>query len=243
MITYGLIGKTLKHSFSKTYFTEKFIKENITGCQYNLYELAEIDELPSLIRREKPAGLNVTIPYKESVLPFLHDMDNSARAVGAVNVIKIKEGKLTGYNSDYYGFKNSLLNWISPEINNALILGTGGAAKAVIAVLKDLHIDFKLVSRNKGDYQYAYLKSNPDIVSGSRLIINTTPLGMSPDITTFPDINYAKIGKEHFIYDLVYNPEMTLFLQKASERGAHIKNGLEMLYGQAEKSWEIWNNT
>ena len=241
MTTYGLIGKTLKHSFSKTFFSEKFKRENIKDCTYELYELADISEFPTLVNTVRPAGLNVTIPYKQDVLPFLDEQDVSARQVGAVNVIKFDGDKLTGFNSDYYGFKSSLESWISPEVNNALILGTGGAAKAVMAVLSDMGIAFKTVSRNKGDYLYSELKSNASIIANNKLIINTSPLGMSPDIATFPDIDYTRIGKDHFVYDLVYNPESTVFLQKAQECGAMVKNGLEMLYGQAEKSWEIWN--
>lgn len=244
MSLYGLIGKKLSHSFSKKYFTEKFEKENLQSCKYELFELASADELPQLIS-SKPdlAGLNVTIPYKEAVIPLLDEIHEKAREIGAVNVIKIRDGKLTGYNSDYFGFRESLVNWIGKAEVKALVLGTGGASKAVIAALKDLDIPYQLVSRHASNeiLSYTSLKQTPEMIRSHRLIINTTPLGMHPQTDATPDLDYSLLSNEHFLYDLVYNPEVTQFLSKGLGQGAKIKNGIEMLYLQAEKSWEIWN--
>lgn len=246
MKEFGLIGKKLGHSFSKNYFSEKFDKENITDSNYELYELSSADELPNLIERFKGKlkGLNVTIPYKEDVLPFLSDIDPAAKAIGAVNVLKISsQGKVKGYNSDYYGFKTSLEKFLDSELNNlkALILGTGGASKAVKQALIDLGIDYKYVSRSGGDNQLSYEDLNSDVIRDHKLIINSTPLGMYPNIDSCPDLPYQDIREGHYLYDLVYNPEETLFMKKGRENGAKAIHGLEMLVLQAEKSWEIWN--
>lgn len=244
MSLYGLIGKKLSHSFSKKYFTEKFEKEGLHTCKYELYELASADELPQLIRTNPDlAGLNVTIPYKEDVIPLLDDIHEKAREIGAVNVIKIRDGKLTGYNSDYFGFRESLANWIGESKVKALVLGTGGASKAVIAALKDLGISYQVVSRQASNENLSYtsLKEAPELIRDHRLIINTTPLGMHPQTDAAPDLDYSLLSNKHFLYDLVYNPEVTQFLSKGLDQGASIKNGIEMLHLQAEKSWEIWN--
>lgn len=242
---FGLIGKTLKHSFSKKYFTEKFEKENISDASYELFELENIGQIQKIFDLPGLEGFNITIPYKEEIKPFLHSFDKSAEKVGAVNVVKIlKNGHKIGYNSDYYGFKTSLENWADlQKINQALVLGTGGASKAVIASLEDLGILPRLVSRskNKGSLTYDDLRNDPEIVRTHKLIINCTPLGTYPDVQTRPEINYDQITTEHFLYDLVYNPEITAFMQEGINRGAKAKNGLEMLILQAEKSWEIWN--
>ncbi|SFF38913.1 shikimate dehydrogenase family protein [Thermoflexibacter ruber] len=245
MRIFGLIGKKLTHSFSKKYFTEKFEREQIKQVVYELFEIPSIDDFPQLIEnQENLKGLNVTIPYKLEVLPFLHEIDPAAERVGAVNVIKIQENKkLKGYNSDYYGFKISLEKFLAGNTEvKALILGTGGASKAVKVVLEDLNIPYRYVSRNseKPDI-LTYNQLNEDFFSSHQLIINTTPLGMYPLIETCPEIPYHLLGENHYLYDLVYNPENTLFMQKGAENGANVKNGLEMLYLQAEKSWEIWN--
>jgi shikimate dehydrogenase len=244
---YGLIGQTLTHSFSKNYFTEKFKNENIEDCYYELFELKSIKELPGLIElNPQLRGLNVTIPYKEQVIPYISRLDESAQKVGAVNVIKINEDQsLVGYNSDYYGFKLSLENWLATDHKiKALVLGTGGSSKAVLAVLKDLHIENLSVSRNATnrsvDYQQVY--KQPEVLKNHLLIINTTPVGMYPDIERAPDLDYNLISSNHYLYDLVYNPTVTLFLKKGTEKGAKTKNGLEMLHLQAERSWEIWNS-
>ncbi len=243
--TFGLIGRSLKHSFSKGYFSKKFSDEQITGCAYQLFELPDIEAFEKLVADVPLAGLNVTIPYKEEVMAYLHGLDESAEKVGAVNVIRFEPGpKLTGFNSDYYGFKTSLLNWLPASRNfNALILGTGGASKAVCAVLEDLKIPFTLVSRSikEGRVTYEYLNQNPQVVGDAHLIINTTPLGMYPYVDQCPDLPYHMISDHHYFYDLIYNPETTLFMEKGINKGARVKNGLEMLHLQAERSWEIWN--
>lgn len=245
MRIFGLIGKKLTHSFSKKYFTEKFERENIKQVVYELFELPNIDEFPQLIdNQENLKGLNVTIPYKLEVLPFLHEIDPAAERIGAVNVIKVQENKkLKGYNSDYYGFKFSLEKFLAGNTKvKALILGTGGASKAVKVALEDLDIPYRYVSRySEKNNILTYKQLDEDVFSSYHLIINTTPLGMYPFIETCPEIPYHLLGKNHYLYDLVYNPENTLFMQKGAENGAKVKNGLEMLYLQAEKSWEIWN--
>jgi shikimate dehydrogenase len=241
MKLYGLIGYPLSHSFSKKHFTEKFEKEGITDCKYELFEIDAIQKLTQVLA-ENPnlKGLNVTIPYKQAVLPFLDSIDESAQKIGAVNVIKIENGKLKGYNSDYYGFKNSLINFLNGAKPKAAILGTGGASKAVEQALKDLSVDYQYVSRTKseGVWDYEELKNN---FSDFKLIINTSPLGMYPKLDACPDIPYHLIDSSYFLYDLVYNPEETLFMKKGREKGAKAIHGMEMLVGQAEKAWEIWN--
>ena len=243
---YGLIGATVSHSFSKSYFDEKFFREGLRDYHYDLYSLPVIDDLKKLLE-ETPEleGLNVTIPYKEQVVKFLSEIDPEAKKIGAVNVIKIKDGKLKGFNTDSDAFYETLEKWFPrTKKSKALILGTGGSAKAVQQALKKLSIPYQTVSRDKtkADYTYEDLEKDGKIIGGVQLIINTTPLGMSPDTNSFPPINYEQLTPEHFVYDLIYNPARTLFLQKAEMRGSHIKNGLEMLHVQAEKAWAIWNN-
>ncbi len=245
MRKFGLIGHPLSHSFSKKYFTKKFEKEGITDATYELFPIESIDQLPRLLQ-ENPGliGLNVTIPYKEQVLKFLNEVDPKAQEIGAVNTLKIANGKLKGYNTDYHGFKDSLIKFIGPNKipSNALILGTGGASKAVKAVLEDLNITYQLVSRNlqEGQLSYESLNTQYSILNTAKLIINTTPLGMSPNVNSLPNLPYDQLTEHHFLYDLVYNPMKTAFLQKGIIAGCWVKNGLEMLYGQAEKAWEIW---
>ncbi|MGW8122624.1 shikimate dehydrogenase family protein [Roseivirga echinicomitans] len=246
MRKFGLIGYPLGHSFSKKHFSEKFEKEGIEA-EYELYPLEAIDELPTLVKSTKGLeGINVTIPYKESVLKFLDEIDEKAAAIGAVNTIKIQKGKLKGYNTDYIGFKNSLTKFIgaNPMPENALILGTGGASKAVQAALYDLGIQHRLVSRNPQDNALSYQHLNtptPQHLNTYKLIINTTPLGMAPKTDSLPDLPYNQLTPDHFLYDLVYNPLVTAFLQEGIDAKCWVKNGLEMLYGQAEAAWEIWN--
>lgn len=247
MRLYGLVGFPLSHSFSKKYFGEKFGKEGITDARYELFELPDIRRLEELIGNQPElCGLNVTIPHKQAVIPFLDGLDASAEKVGAVNVIRFHEGKRIGYNSDYFGFKQSLQNWLpeNSDYLNALVLGTGGAARAVTAVLTDLEIPFYLVSRKPGanSLSYEQLQAQPDILQRPRLIINTTPLGMSPNSEAAPAIVYDSLTPDHLLYDLVYNPAETRFMQLGREKGARVKNGLEMLQLQAEKAWEIWNS-
>lgn len=246
MRKFGLIGYPLKHSFSKKYFTEKFEKEGIKGCQYELYELDSIQKLPVLLE-EVPEleGINVTIPYKEQVIPYLDEMDVGSAAIGAVNCIQVKDGKLKGYNTDYIGFKNSLANWLGASRPKALILGTGGASKAVKQALKDLELPYLMVSRKdsnkEGFITYGKLLEDEGILRDHQLIINTTPLGTFPNTEEMPEIPLDQIGREHKVYDLVYNPEKTFLMRSLEARGAVVKNGLEMLHLQAEAAWEIWN--
>jgi shikimate dehydrogenase len=243
---YGLIGFPLTHSFSKKYFTDKFLREGLTKNQYELFAIERIEDVKNIIHNHPDLrGLNVTIPYKESVIPLLDELDDSAKEVGAVNVIKIDDGILTGYNSDFYGFKQSIINWLPDKYQSlsALVLGTGGASKAISAVLQSLSIEYRLVSRTSSNSALSYERLNSStLVSESKLIINTTPLGMAPEIEGFPNIPYNQITENHFVFDLVYNPEETKFLIKCAAEGAKIKNGFEMLELQAEKSWEIWTS-
>lgn len=243
---FGLIGATVSHSFSKSYFDEKFFREGLRDYHYDLYSLGEIEELKKLLKdNPELCGLNVTIPYKEQVLKLLTEIDPNAKKIGAVNVIKIQDGKLKGYNTDSDAFYETLAKWFPvTDKSKALVLGTGGSSKAVQQALKKLKISFETVSRDKtmGIHTYEELSSNPAIMESSDLIINTTPLGMSPNTATFPAIDYEALTSRHYVYDLIYNPARTQFLQKAEMRGANIKNGLEMLHIQAEKAWAIWNN-
>jgi shikimate dehydrogenase len=243
---FGLIGATVSHSFSKVYFDEKFFREGLRDYHYDLYPLNSIEDLKKLLA-ENPElyGLNVTIPYKEKVFKFLSDVDADAKRIGAVNVIKISDGKLKGFNTDSDAFRETLEKWFPKEKDSkALILGTGGSSKAVQEALNKLKINFEIVSREegKGNHTYASLEKNPKVLSSANLIINTTPLGMSPDTNSVPPISYELLTADHYVYDLIYNPARTLFLQKSEMRGAKIKNGLEMLQVQAEKAWAIWNN-
>ncbi len=243
---FGLIGSSVSHSFSKSYFDEKFFREGLRDYHYDLYSLEKIDGLKKLLD-ENPelCGLNVTIPYKEQVLTFLSDIDANAKKIGAVNVIKIQDGKLKGYNTDSDAFYETLVKWF-PNVENpkALVLGTGGSSKAVQQALKKMSIPFETVSREKGKGTYTYedLEKDGTPIKTYPLIINTTPLGMTPSTNTFPPIDYELLNSSHYVYDLIYNPARTQFLQKAEMHGAIIKNGLEMLHIQAEKAWAIWNN-
>lgn len=244
MKTYGLIGYRLSHSFSKKYFNEKFAKENITDCVYENFPLETIQEFTSLLQTTPDLkGCNVTIPYKEEIIPFLNELDPAAKEIGAVNVVKIlPDGKLMGYNSDYFGFKTSLEKFIPANQSlRALILGTGGAAKAVAVALKDLGIPYQYVSRSAGKDVISYADMDEKLLQKYAIIINTSPLGMYPDVDSFPAIPYQFLTANHYLYDLVYNPEVTAFMRKGQQQGAHVVNGLEMLIGQAEKAWEIWN--
>lgn len=243
---FGLIGSTVSHSFSKSYFDEKFFREGLRDYHYELYPLQNVDELKKLLA-ENPElkGLNVTIPYKEQVLKFLTNIDPTAKKIGAVNVIKIQNGNLTGFNTDSDAFYETISKWF-PGIPNAkaLVLGTGGSSKAVQQALTKLNISFDLVSRDEkiGRYTYEGLEKDGTPLKEANLVINTTPLGMSPNTNQFPPINYELLSSHHYVYDLIYNPARTMFIQKAEMRGANVKNGLEMLHIQAEKAWAIWNN-
>lgn len=247
MRQFGLIGYPLGHSFSRAYFTEKFSREKIAGAAYELYPLANIADLPTLLAQlPQLEGLNVTIPYKEQVIPYLDSLHASAQKVGAVNVIRREGDQLIGYNSDYLGFKLSLEQWLGGNIADlqALVLGSGGAAKAVAAALQDLQLPFALVSRTAaaGTFSYTDLEKQPELLEQYRLIVNTTPLGMAPHTEVCPNLPYHRLNAGHYLYDLVYNPAETLFMQHGMKRGARVKNGLEMLQLQAEEAWKIWNS-
>lgn len=247
MRKFGLIGFPLSHSFSKKYFTAKFEEEEIAGCEYELYPLEDIGGLSNLIKDdEQLAGLNVTIPYKLEVLPILNETDDAAQAIGAVNCIKIDRAggviSLKGFNTDAYGFEESLKPLLEPEHKKALVLGNGGAAKAVKYVLDKLGIPFIVVTRKPSESAILYEELTAELMQEYKVIINTTPLGMSPDVVSAPAIPYEELDSTYLVYDLVYNPEETTFLNKARQKGSKIKNGLEMLYLQAERSWDLWNN-
>jgi shikimate dehydrogenase len=245
MRKFGLIGYPLGHSFSKKYFTEKFLREQIKGCSYENYPLTNIVQISDLISDKDIEGLNVTIPYKSSVIQFLDRIDPEAEQVGAVNVIKIKRknGKpgLTGFNSDITGIMDTLNQVLNPEIKNALVLGTGGSSKAVCHVLKKINVHYTLISRIRKPGCLIYSEINAGILEDNLLIINTTPLGMYPEPDSKPDLNYDLLGSRHILFDLVYNPEFTSFLKNGKERGCTTLSGIKMLHSQAERSWEIWN--
>lgn len=244
MRKFGLIGYPLSHSFSKKYFEDKFIREQIEDCSYELYPLASIDEFPGLILRvgEGLLGLNVTIPYKQSVIPYLDQLDEAAAAIGAVNTIHFSTLGTKGYNTDAIGFEASLNEQMDRPVSRAIILGNGGASKAVQYVLKKLGIDFQLISRKGGSGSIGYSEVTDEVIRSSQLIINTTPLGMYPDISALPPIPYEALGPEHLLYDLIYNPPRTVFLAQGEEKSCKTVNGLDMLYRQAEASWQIWNS-
>lgn len=243
MSEFGLIGKNISYSFSKTYFTEKFKSENLPNV-YNNYDIQDIEEINAIVTNNSQLkGLNVTIPYKEVVIPHLDKISKTALKIGAVNTIKISEnGTLKGYNTDYFGFKKCLTSIIKPQHNKALILGTGGASKAIAYALLSMEIPYSFVSRNYSDkVNFVYQDLTQQIIEHHPIIINCTPLGTHPNITQCPDIPYQFITEKHLLFDLIYNPSETLFLSKGKQNGAQIMNGLAMLIFQAEKAWEIWN--
>ena len=245
MQKYGLLGYPLGHSFSKNYFNQKFEAEKI-NAEYLNFEIPNIKNIKEVLK-ENPdlRGLNVTIPYKEQVIPFLDELDKDASVIGAVNVIKFAKGmfgkqKLIGFNSDIIGFKQSIAPLLTPKHRKALILGTGGASKAVFHGLKQLGVGSTLVSRKEKEFCITYEEITPEIMKSYTVIVNTTPLGMYPNINSCPNIPYDLLTPDHLLYDLLYNPDETLFMKKGKEKGAVVKNGLEMLLIQAFASWEIW---
>ena len=244
MKRFGLVGFPVGHSYSKDFFQKKFESLGLSDHIYELFELEYLQEFPALwLKHPDLVGMNVTVPHKENVIRFLDRQDISSIKVGATNVVMKRHGKLIGYNTDYLSFKDSLSSWIGDFNGEALILGSGGSSKAIQVALDELKIACYQVSREKmkGDYTYIQLSRQHDIIKRCCLIINTTPLGMFPNSDTCPDIPYHKLSKEHFLFDLVYNPEQTTFMKKGLEQGANVKNGLEMLQLQAERSWNIWN--
>jgi len=243
MRQFGLIGYPLSHSFSKKYFSKKFVEQGIKDCSYELYPIKSIDELPGLIKSLPDLnGLNVTIPYKESVLAYLNEASAAVKEIGACNSIRVNKGVLTGFNTDVTGFEQSLVPYLQSYHKKALILGTGGAAKAVAWVFKRLGIEFSYVSRMPKDGCFTYEQLDADIIQQYRIIVNSTPLGMQPNIDQLPSLPYSSLNSQYLCYDLIYNPAKTAFLQQAELSGAVIKNGAEMLEIQAEESWKIWNS-
>ncbi|HMI08703.1 MAG TPA: shikimate dehydrogenase [Flavobacterium sp.] len=240
---FGLVGRNIGHSFSKKYFAERFEKDHLTDYSYQNFDISDIDAFPEIIR-DNPnlAGLNITIPYKETVIPFLNKLSKKAAMIGAVNTIRFtKTGKLKGYNTDCFGFEKSLQPLLQPHHKKALILGTGGASKAVAFALEELDILYTFVSREANGNTIDYDRINATTFDNYQIVINCTPLGMSPNVDDCPNIPYEHFTEKHIAYDLIYNPDETLFLKKAKEFGAVTKNGFEMLVLQAEKAWKIWN--
>jgi shikimate dehydrogenase len=244
MRTYGLIGFPLSHSFSQTYFTHKFEQLKIANAQYKNFPLHHISELSDLLRNESGlSGFNVTIPYKEAIMHYLHEVDDLAQNVGAVNCVKISNQKLIGYNTDVFGFEMSIKPFLENKYERALILGTGGASKAVAFVLSKWNIPFHYATRMPmAENHIAYQDLSADNIKFFQLIINCTPLGTAPNVLEHPPLPYHALTEKHFLYDLIYNPAQTEFLKKGAEQGAHTMNGLKMLELQAERSWEIWNS-
>ncbi|MDL2215147.1 shikimate dehydrogenase [Dysgonomonas sp. OttesenSCG-928-M03] len=248
MDKYGIIGYPLKHSFSNKYFSEKFAKENI-DAQHQNFEIENIGMFPGIIESENQLrGLNVTIPYKEKVIEYLDELDDTARMIGAVNVIKVSKNNqgevyLKGYNSDLIGFQNSIKPLLNNKIHKkALILGTGGASKAVKCGLMNLGLDIKFVSRTAKEGQLTYNDLSREIINEYKVIVNSSPVGTFPNVTEYPNIPYEYLTKDHILYDLVYNPIVTKFLELGIKQGAKTKNGAEMFELQAKATWEIWND-
>ena len=247
MRKFGLIGYPLGHSFSKKYFTEKFVVQHINDCSYENYPIKSLSEFAKLISSDTELyGLNVTIPYKSEIITFLDSIDPEAEEIGAVNVIKIKRKsghtKLQGYNSDVTGIRDTLFPYINEKVRNALVLGTGGSSRAVCHVLKNFGLKIDLVSRKRKPGTLIYSDIDAALIDRTQLIVNTTPLGMFPDIESKPDIDYKCLSSKHILFDLVYNPELTSFLRLGAENGCRTLSGIKMLHSQAERSWEIWND-
>lgn len=243
MRIFGLIGKNINYSFSVAYFSEKFQKESITDALYKNFDIPEITYFLQILKKHKDLkGLNVTIPYKQEIIPYLDKLSRKAEEVGAVNTIKVtKKGKLKGYNTDVYGFKKSLKPLLKPHHKKALVLGRGGASRAVIYVLEKLGLEYKIVSRNPIENQLSYDAISQEVMQEYTIVINCTPLGTSPNTEQCPELNYDYFTDQHLAFDLIYNPAETAFLRKAKQQGATIQNGYQMLMYQAEKAWEIWN--
>jgi len=240
---FGLLGKNISYSFSKKYFTDKFEKIGADHFSYKNFDVDTLDDFKKIVSKTKNLkGMNVTIPYKEAIIPHLSKLSKNAKIIGAVNTISIsKKGILKGYNTDFYGFKKSLKPLLKEHHRKALILGTGGASKAVAYALRKLKMEYDFVSRNPSEYEFSYEELNQDVFKDYQIIINTTPIGTYPNVDECPPLDYSLFTDQHIAYDLVYNPEETKFLRLAKERGATTKNGYDMLVFQAEKAWAIWN--
>ena len=247
MRRFGLIGRKLGHSFSAKYFAEKFEREGLSAeCEYSLYELSEIGQVEGFVGSTPSlVGFNVTIPYKQQVFKFLDEVDPAAEAIGAVNVVKVKreQGRiaLKGYNTDVIGFSESIRPLLQPHHTHALVLGTGGASKAVHYALQQLGVTTMAVSRTRGEHILAYEDLTPEVLLQYKVIVNTTPLGMHPKEDECPALDYSVINEQYLLFDVIYNPEKTLFLQRGEQAGATICNGMDMLIGQAKAAWRIWN--
>ena len=240
---FGLLGKNISYSFSKKYFTDKFEKIGADHFSYKNFDVDTLDDFKKIVTKTKNLkGMNVTIPYKEAIIPHLSKLSKNAKIIGAVNTISIsKKGILKGYNTDFYGFKKSLKPLLKEHHRKALILGTGGASKAVAYALRKLKMEYDFVSRNPSEYEFSYEELNQDVFKDYQIIINTTPIGTYPNVDECPTLDYSLFTDQHIAYDLVYNPEETKFLRLAKERGATTKNGYDMLVFQAEKAWAICN--
>ncbi len=238
---FGLVGKNISYSFSKGYFTDKFSNLELEGYSYENFDVQNIDEFPELLKSNpEVVGLNVTIPYKQEVIPYLDELDAQAKEIGAVNTIKFDGKRLIGYNTDAYGFQKSIEPFLKTHHTKALILGTGGASKAIAFVLGQLGIGVTYVSRNPDATQIGYQDLNLSVLENHTILVNCTPLGTHPNVDQKPDILYTHITEKHLLFDLIYNPEKTAFLKEGKQRGADIVNGLEMLKLQADRAWEIW---
>lgn len=242
MKLYGLIGYPLSHSFSKKYFDEKFEKEKMTDVEFRNFSIGNISLLPEIIKLKNLQGFAATIPYKREVIPFLHESSDAVKKMNACNCIKIRDEKLYGFNTDVIGFKQSFIRHLQPHHNKALILGTGGASSAVAYVLNELHIPFKYVSRTKKENNFTYSELNKNVLDEYSIIVNATPIGTFPKGDECPDIPYQYLTAQHYLFDLIYNPDETKFLQLGKEKKVVIQNGYQMLVLQAEENWKIWNS-
>ena len=236
---FGLLGKDIGYSFSRDYFSNKFTDENLQHKYVN-FDLENLSTFKSLLSRKDISGMNVTIPYKQEVIPFLDELDPVAKAIGAVNTIVFKDDKRIGFNTDHIGFQNTILNHLKPHHNKALVLGTGGASKAVCYVLEQLKMQVLKVSRSEGPDRKAYHQLSAKDYKEHNLLINCTPLGTHPNTDAYPPINYRLINAKHLLYDLIYNPKVTAFMQMGKDKGATVLNGYQMLIEQAEASWSLW---
>lgn len=243
IFSFGLVGRNISYSFSRGYFKKKFNELGLTHHVYENFDLQEISEFPSILRTtENIKGLNVTIPYKEEIIPFLDEIDESANIIGAVNTIRISKDGLKGFNTDAYGFQKSIEPLLQDHHRKALILGTGGASKAIAFVLNRLGIEYSYVSRSGKKNGFTYGDLNDEVIKEHTLIINCSPVGTFPNIEEKPALPYRQIGRQHLLFDLIYNPSETAFLKAGKANGATVCNGLRMLELQAEKAWEIWNS-
>ncbi len=240
---FGLLGRNIDYSFSRVYFTEKFERENLTHCHYGNFDLPNLDDFKNVLKTPHLKGMNVTIPYKQEVIPFLDELDEVAAEIGAVNTIVFRaNGKTKGYNTDYIGFQKSIAPLLSNNVTAALILGTGGASKAVIYALNNLGINTQYVSRNRSNNAISYEDITEEIMQSHQLIVNCSPLGTFPDIDAKPNIDYSLLTANHVLYDLIYNPTETAFMKAGLKRGAKVSNGENMLVGQAEAAWKLWKS-